>query len=46
VLKFFANRRIVYPAALYGCGLPQSADAAAALHVQLLDAMRKPGGVP
>lgn len=46
VLKLFANRRIVYPAALYGCGLPQSADAAALLHAQLRNAMQQPGGVP
>jgi iron complex transport system substrate-binding protein len=46
ILKLFANRRIVYPSALYGCGLSESADAAAALRVQLLEAMKKPGGVP
>lgn len=42
IMKLFANRRIVYPAALYGCGLPESADAAVALHVELLRAMEKP----
>ena len=36
LLKLFANRRIVYPAALGGCGLPQSADAAVALRVALI----------
>jgi iron complex transport system substrate-binding protein len=46
LLKFFADRRIVYPSALYGCGLPQSAEAAAALRIQLGNAMQKPGGVP
>jgi iron complex transport system substrate-binding protein len=45
ILRFFADRRIVYPSALYGCGLPQSADAAAALHSQLLQAMRQSGGL-
>jgi iron complex transport system substrate-binding protein len=42
LLKLFAGRRITYPAALYGCGLPQSADAAAALRVTLLRAMAAP----
>ena len=28
LLKFYRNRRIVYPAALFNCGVPQSADAA------------------
>jgi iron complex transport system substrate-binding protein len=46
LLKLFGNRRIVYPAALYGCGLPESAGAAAALRAKLLEAMRQPGGVP
>jgi iron complex transport system substrate-binding protein len=46
LLKLFANRRIVYPAALYGCGVPQSADAAGALRLQLNRAMQMPGGVP
>jgi iron complex transport system substrate-binding protein len=46
LLKLFANRRIVYPAALYGCGVPQSADAAQALRLQLNRAMQMPGGVP
>lgn len=46
LMKLFANRRIVYPAAYLGCGQPQSADAAAALRRQLLEAMTKPGGVP
>lgn len=40
--KLFARRRITYPAALYGCGLPQSAGAAAALRVTLQRAMAAP----
>jgi iron complex transport system substrate-binding protein len=46
LLKLFGQRRIVYPSALLGCGLPQSADAAVDLRAQLLAAMRRPGGVP
>ena len=46
LLKLYANRRIVYPAAYFNCGLPQSAMAAMALHRQLMAAMAKPGGVP
>lgn len=46
LMRLFANRRIVYPAAYFGCGTPQSADAAATLRRQLLQAMAKPGGVP
>jgi iron complex transport system substrate-binding protein len=46
LMKLFANRRITYPSALYGCGVPQSADAAVTLRAQLLAAMAKPGGVP
>ncbi len=51
LLKLFAGRRITYPSALYGCGLPQSADAAAALRTALTAAMRNPaplrnGGLP
>lgn len=46
LLKLFGQRRIVYPAALLGCGVPESAAAAAALRRELLDAMAKPGGVP
>lgn len=42
----FANRRVVYPSALLACGLPESADAAAALHDALEGAMRAPGGIP
>ena len=42
LLKLYAGRRITYPAALYGCGLPQSADAAAALRVTLRRAMAAP----
>ena len=40
LLKLFAGRRIVYPAALYDCGLPQSADAARALRAALSAAMQ------
>ena len=39
LLKLFANRRIVYPAALYGCGLPESAQAAKDLRAALTRAM-------
>jgi len=46
LMRLFANRRVVYPAAYLGCGLPQSAEAARALRRQLLEAMTKPGGVP
>jgi iron complex transport system substrate-binding protein len=46
LLKLFGRRRIVYPSALLGCGLPQSADAAATLRAQLLAVMKQPGGVP
>jgi len=42
LLKLFAGRRITYPSALYGCGLPQSADAAVALRGALMAAMRSP----
>lgn len=40
LLKLFAGRRITYPSALYGCGVPQSADAAVALRTALTAAMR------
>ena len=46
LLKLFAGRRIVYPSSLYVCGLPQSAQAAAALRGALTGAMRNPGKVP
>jgi iron complex transport system substrate-binding protein len=46
LLKLFANRRIVYPAATFNCGLPQSAAAALALRAQLQAAMARPGGAP
>jgi iron complex transport system substrate-binding protein len=42
LLKLFAGRRIVYPAAFYGCGLPQSAEAAAALRATMMRAMAGP----
>lgn len=46
LMRFFADRRIVYPALYFGCGTPESAAAAVALRAQLLKAMAKPGGVP
>ena len=47
LLKLFAGRRVVYPGALYGCGLPQSADAAVALRAALVSGRcETPGGVP
>ncbi|HXS06535.1 MAG TPA: ABC transporter substrate-binding protein [Rhizomicrobium sp.] len=46
LLKFYGNRRIVYPAAYLNCGLSESAMAAAMLRRQLQTAMAKPGGVP
>ena len=46
LMRLFANRRIVYPAAYFGCGTPESAGAALKLRGQLLQAMSKPGGVP
>ncbi len=46
LLKLFGQRRIVYPSALYGCGVPQTADAALALRTQLTHAMANPGGAP
>jgi len=46
LLKLFGARRIVYPAALFNCGVPQSAEAATQLRRQLLAAMARPGGVP
>jgi iron complex transport system substrate-binding protein len=41
VQKFYAGRQITYPEALYGCGLPQSADAARALRAAMLDIMAR-----
>ena len=46
ILKVFANRRITYPEALYGCGVPESADAARALRASMLAAMARKGGAP
>jgi iron complex transport system substrate-binding protein len=46
LLKLFGARRIVYPAALFNCGLPESAQAAKQLRAHMLAAMTKPGGVP
>jgi iron complex transport system substrate-binding protein len=45
LLKVFAHRRITYPEVLYGCGVPESADAAKALRADLLDAMKFPNGM-
>ncbi len=46
LLKLYRDRRIVYPAALFNCGVPQSADAAKQLRGRLEAAMKQPGGVP
>lgn len=46
LVKWFAGRRITYPSALYVCGLPQSAAAAADLRGALQTAMRNPGLLP
>ena len=46
IRQLFADRRVVYPSALIGCGLPQSAGAALTLQAELKDAMRHAGGVP
>jgi iron complex transport system substrate-binding protein len=46
LMKFFAHRRITYPSALLGCGVPESAPAAAILRTALKAAMKYPGGVP
>ena len=43
IMKLYAHRRVTYPADWVGCGVPQSADAAVALHDAMLAAMdRKP----
>ena len=46
LLRLFANRRIVYPAATFGCGTPETAAAAGRLRGELLQAIAQPGGVP
>lgn len=46
LLKLYANRRIVYPAAYLNCGVPESADAARHMRGQLLEAMKQKGGAP
>src|ERR1700744_3028898 len=46
LLKLYGNRRIVYPAALFNCGVPESAEAAKQLRGAMQAAMAKPGGVP
>jgi len=46
LLKLYGARRIVYPAALFNCGVPESAEAATQLRRQLQAAMARPGGVP
>ena len=46
LLKLYGNRRIVYPAAYFNCGVPESAAAAMALRRQLAAAMSRPGGLP
>jgi len=44
LLHTFGARRITYPEVLYGCGAPESADAAMALRASLLHAMHAPMG--
>jgi iron complex transport system substrate-binding protein len=46
VRKLYANRQITYPETLYGCGLPQSADAARDLRGAMLRAMARAGAAP
>ena len=46
LLKLFGERRIIYPSALFNCGVPRSALVAAQLRKQLEAAMARPGGVP
>jgi iron complex transport system substrate-binding protein len=46
LLKLYGNRRIVYPAALFNCGVPESAEAAKHLRGAVQAAMARPGGVP
>jgi len=46
LLKLFGGRRIVYPSALFNCGVPRSALAATQLRQQLNAAMARPDGVP
>jgi iron complex transport system substrate-binding protein len=41
ILKLFAGRRVIYPGALYSCGVVESADAAVALRAALLAAMNR-----
>ena len=40
VRKLYSGRTVTYPGALYSCGVVESADAAAALRIRLLQAMR------
>jgi iron complex transport system substrate-binding protein len=42
VMKLYAHRRVTYPAAWFGCGVPQSADAAVQLRAAMLAKMRGP----
>lgn len=46
LLKLYGGRRIVYPSALFNCGVPRSALAAVQLRRQLDTAMAQAGGVP
>ena len=46
LLKLYGGRRIVYPSALFNCGVPRSALAAVQLRQQLDAAMARPGGLP
>ena len=40
VRRLYSGRTVTYPGALYSCGVVESADAAAALRIRLLQAMR------
>jgi iron complex transport system substrate-binding protein len=40
ILKLYSGRRVTYPSALYSCGVVESANAAAALRADLLQAVR------
>jgi iron complex transport system substrate-binding protein len=42
LLRLYAHRRISYPEALNACGVPESADAAAAFRKAMLEAMKFP----
>jgi iron complex transport system substrate-binding protein len=46
IMALYGRRRVVYPELLYSCGVPQSAEAARALRVQLQAAMAAPSPSP